>query len=961
MNPVRELHKSPTAYAVEPLPLVAPPLTGEQARDQPARLLLSRHRVVPFAGRGAEQADIAEWLDSGVGTVSARLWHAPAGHGKTRLAEHVAAQCARAGWTVGQALQTQAAGPRPINEFLSSTAESARRALLVVDYADRWAFSRLYALLLEMYRAALWSGATVRAMLLARSAGFWWHALAERLDEELRMDTAARFLPPLAPAPDPVPTNGPLLSDGERLGRAALFDDAAAAFAAAMDSTGPPPQAPAALDDPDFESVLTIHMAALVAVDAELRGARAPAQPHALSGYLLRREQQQWVRLHTRSEDPRPTPPRTMARTAYTATLTGALSRAHARTALTRVRLATTTSRADHLIDDHRYHYPPEHDTTALQPLHPDRLGEDMIALSTPGHSHHDTWTPDPWTTTAPASLLIGPTESDPTLPWTPTTLTVLIETAHRWPHISTATQTLLRAQPHLAIAAGGSALTRLTELPDLDPATLEAVDPLLPDSWHVDFDIATAAVDSALLPYHLAAATGPAEQAAVLSRRSRRLERAGRHREALAAAEQAVELERALAATDPVTHEAALAESLHNLAIRLAGAGRSEESLGPAEDAVARWRRPAATGPAARQRKLAVALNNLGNRLAELGRPDDAVGAGTEAVSWYRRLAAADPAHELELATATMNLGNWLAAANRRDEALAAVEQTVAVYRRMASADPGAYNSYLAESLNNLALILSDLGRTEQGLIVAEESVELLRRQAAGSPGFFERELATALSNLAISLSAAERHEDALRAMREATALYRRSTEADPASYPGDLPFALMNLADLLSNSGRHEEGLPHAVAAVRSYRRLTAVDPAYNTPYFAAALGILGKLSSSMNRYEEALGPLAEAVTHRRRLAETSPAAYEPALARSLWRYATALYRADRLTDAHTIAREAVDRFRRLHTAQPELFTADLAGARTTLTDIRDALGRSGDAEPGTTDTPTAGPAPS
>jgi hypothetical protein len=131
-----------------------------------------------------------------------------------------------------------------------------------------------------------------------------------------------------------------------------------------------------------------------------------------------------------------------------------AISRARptARAALAQIELATTTETADALIDDHKFCYPPENPGTVLEALHPDRLGEDLLALSTPGHPH--AYDSDDWAITAPGALLTADGESPP---WTPNAVTVLVETARRWPHIATnVLSPRLRQHPELAIVAGG-------------------------------------------------------------------------------------------------------------------------------------------------------------------------------------------------------------------------------------------------------------------------------------------------------------------------------------------------------------------------------------------------------------------------------------------------------------------------------------------------------------------------
>lgn len=81
---------------------------------------------------------------------------------------------------------------------------------------------------------------------------------------------------------------------------------------------------PTQLAQPDFGLTLTVHMAALVAVDALARGHQAPTDPAALSVYLLNREHGHWRRLHeSRAEGTEfEPPPSVMARVVFARILT---------------------------------------------------------------------------------------------------------------------------------------------------------------------------------------------------------------------------------------------------------------------------------------------------------------------------------------------------------------------------------------------------------------------------------------------------------------------------------------------------------------------------------------------------------------------------------------------------------------------------------------------------------------
>lgn len=298
-------------YQVEEFAAGPLPLSVAAARSQPARLLQPRYAVVPFIGRDAVLNDLAAWLgDESV--VSVRLIHATGGQGKTRLAGHLAAGCAASGWAVWRLHHS------PTQSVTSQAALPSRGGVLaVVDYADRWPMAHLLAVLTDLHTLSLHHGTVVRILLLARSGGFWWPALVDRLDAALAVDAADVALTALGEHIDPV----------------ALFSTARQHFAERLDVAGTD-FLDCRQDQPEDTLVLGIHMAALVSVDAHRLGTRIPIDAHQLSAYLLRREYTHWQLTHARNPDPVQTSAATMRRAVYLATLTGAQSRKAARAML---------------------------------------------------------------------------------------------------------------------------------------------------------------------------------------------------------------------------------------------------------------------------------------------------------------------------------------------------------------------------------------------------------------------------------------------------------------------------------------------------------------------------------------------------------------------------------------------------------------------------------------------------
>jgi tetratricopeptide (TPR) repeat protein len=723
--------------------------------------------------------------------------------------------------------------------------------------------------------------------------------------------------------------------------RREAFDAAGEAFAAALGAGVSPLPVPAHLAGEAFEIVLAIHMAALVAVDARARGEFTPSDPVGLSAYLLDREYDGWQSVY--DHDARvTTDPGTMGRVVYTATLTRPLPREQGIAVLDRVGVAAAHD-AGRMLDDHALCYPSAgSDGTVLEPLHPDRLGEDFLALLTPGHGH-DGYTPDPWASGAPDRLL-NPADGSGGVPTSQArpAVTVLIETAHRWPHVARGQlDPLLRQAPWHAVAGGGAALARLVEIPDIDVAVLETVEAHVPDRRHIDLDVGVAALTARLTQHRVSASDDPAHHAELYATLGWRLANAGDYQGAFTATQQAVTIYEQLVTAEPAVGPD-LALALTNLSSALSELGRLEDALATTEEAIRRYRGLPPADLYACQAELAQASNHLSIDLAALGRHEQALAANEEAIEIYQRLASEDPAtSESDLARATANLGVRLSDLGRPGAALDATERAVEIYRRLAAANPAEFEPSLAGTLNNLGLTLTNVGRPEAALAAAEQAVEVYQRLAATNPAAFASNLAMALTSLSQALSDLGRHEEALAAAEQAVDIRRQLAAANPIAGEPDLAITLNNLSVRLLKLHRHDEALAAAEQAVDIRTRLAAANPAAFEPGLAAALTNLGATLAPLGRREDAVTAAERAVDIRRRLTANHPEAFEPSFATALGGLASILL-ADqsRLEDALAFATQAAEIFRRLARDAPERYTAHERAARHVQADVQDML---------------------
>lgn len=815
------------------------PVDPQRLRELPSRMLSARTAVVGFIGRERERGELREWSQAGP-RLAARWLHAPGGQGKTRLAARLAEELIDAGWKVVTATHGPGAVLPPPGSH-DMRLDGAAGLLLIIDYADRWPLTHLTWLFSNalLHQTAVFT----RVLLLARTA-YAWPALRQKLGD-YQAGVSQQLLTPLPDEP------------GQReQAFIAARDSFAAHYGIADPSLVVPP---IGLERPEWGLILAVHMAALAGVDAHVQGRPLPQDPVGLTAYLLDRERAHWANLYENRTQPDKralglefqTPPSVMSRAVFTAALTGPVNHPDGKTILGSLNLELPSER---VLTDHTACYPPADPrlATVLEPLYPDRLAEDFLGVTMPGHTTDQpayAWAPSTATT-----LLSRGVER--TLPaYVLRAITFLVNAAERWPHVGeTLLYPRLRDDPQLAVDAGTAALTALASLPHIPLDVLEAIERVLPQKRHVDLDPGIAAVIRRLTEHRLATANEPEERARLYSNLWWRLSNAGDHRQALPAAQEVVEIYQGLVAADPQSFESGLASALNNLSGCLSALGRYEEALLTIEEAVKIRRRLAALDDPVDLMLLPSNLDNFGMQLSKLGRYEEALVVTQSAVRIYRDFAAVDPGtFEPELATALDNLGLLLSRLARRKEAVLAAQEAVDIERRLATANPQIFRPDLARSLSNLSIHLGGLGRYKEAMQAAQDSVDIRSRLAAANPQAFEPDLAKSVGNLAIALRGPGRDEDGLQAAEQAVEVFRRLAVANPAAFEHDLATALNTLGSYLSSLGRHQEAVQAAEETVQIYRRLATTNPNTFESYLAQALHNLQQHVTRLSRSRE------------------------------------------------------------------------------------------------------------
>lgn len=576
-------------------------------------LLRADYGVVPFHPQRAAVVDeLVAWCERDA-TVSLRLLHGPGGTGKSRLLVEVADRLRRRGWQAG--FLEPDADRAPAGTF-ARLLGGERPVCVAVDYAE----TRRETLVRLLRRARRGQAPRIRLVLLARAEAEWWRHLGreDRDARELMAGFAeARLLPPL---PDDVPA------------RRVVYDAAVAAFAARLGLRAPGIAAPA-LAGPHFATILFVHLAALAAVHG-----RRIEDADELIRDVVDRDRGAWELGLADLGLPRAQYRSAMAEAAVLATLAGGAG--------TEDRLKAVVARAPELAGAPAAVaggiarllarlYPDGASPGALRPdLLGEHLAEEQLSRST-----------------VLLDAAFGE-RSDPTACRNGLVVLTRLATRKR-ARVDLLDRVLTRHLPHVAVAAvevgvelGGLIVDREVEVlramsEDQRIEAARLLEPALP--WpsvvtrELSLEVELALVDAERRAIVSTDEPGGAELARRLSNLGVRLSQLNRREEALAAAQEAVALRRALARARPDAFNPDLAASLSNLGNRLSALNRREDALAAEQEAVALRRVLAQARPDAFNPDLARSLSLLGDRLEEAGQLAAAIEADEEAV---RRLA---------------------------------------------------------------------------------------------------------------------------------------------------------------------------------------------------------------------------------------------------------------------------------------------------------------------------------
>ncbi|MDX3583433.1 CHAT domain-containing protein [Streptomyces europaeiscabiei] len=801
--------------------------TGSRRRRQisPGALLKAEAEVVPFHGREAELATLADWCN-GSRELDFSLLVGPGGQGKTRFARELVRQRTGDGWAAG--FLNSDTHHESID--FSSLVDSAVPVLLVVDYAETR--TKQLARLLNTLGGASSIG-RIRILLLARSADRWWNDLRRR-HIDLLESTSIHTLATLDNSPD---------------SRREAFHRAIDSFAQALSSVDARTNwrkfassavTPDDLYTDEYSSPLALQMAALFSLlqNAARKGTDDQrTELIALEGAVeIYRS-----RVSAGHTELVPDLASVLLRQA------DVLAERGSHTAgLTAVHEAVRILRT--LIQN----------TPTLLPNFADALHSLAVALVTVGRREEGLAAVEESIQVYRSLIRSKRGEFNSGLARSLNTLaTILADLGSREESLTAAEEAL---QTYRRLEA--------SQVGDFRPnvaATLSNLSISMAGLGRRN-EAMDAASNSVLLYRELAAekptAYGP-DLAATLNNLSNRLRALGRIQEALAAVEEATAIRRNLAANRPEAFTPDLAVSLNNFSVLLADSGETHGALASITEAVALYRTLATQHPDAFTPDLAASLNNLSVQQADAGDIHGALASITECVQMRRALTESNPAAFLpDLAASLNNLSARQYEIGDPGAALSSITEAVQHYRALTESNPTAFRVSLAAALHNLWRHRSgQLG----DLAALDEAVAAGRHAIAVTPADHP-DRARYLSNLSNTLQARYERTGSSEALDEALEVARQAVLVTPADHP-DRARYLSNLGNTLQARYERTGDIPTLEEAVTVERQAVQVlptdhpDQAKHLIRLGNTLQKISALTGSNSRSTEAMRAFREA----------------------------------------------------------------------------------------------------
>jgi hypothetical protein len=255
------------------------------------------------------------------------------------------------------------------------------------------------------------------------------------------------------------------------------------------------------------------------------------------------------------------------------------------------------------------------------------------------------------------------------------------------------------------------------------------------------------------------------------------------------------------------------------------------------------------------------------------------------EALQINRELAEENPStYKSYVANTLNNLAILQETMYEHGDALANYEEALRIYRKLAEENPRRYMPNLAMTLNNLASLQVVRNDLSDALANYEEALQISRELALYNPRFCLPKVATILNNLAALQSSKNESASAVTNYEEALQINREFAMENPRSHLPKVAMTLSNLASLQADKNEMDDALTNYEESLRIYRALAVENPRTYLQDVATTLNNLANLQADRKEADDALESYKEALGIRRHLAIENPKSYLPSVAITL-----------------------------------------------------------------------------
>jgi len=281
----------------------------------------------------------------------------------------------------------------------------------------------------------------------------------------------------------------------------------------------------------------------------------------------------------------------------------------------------------------------------------------------------------------------------------------------------------------------------------------------------------------------------------------------------------------------------------------------------------------------------------------------------------------------EENLAARLFEYGKFLQDNNQYHRVEVYYQEALDICERLAKTHPEAYESYVANTLNNLAILYSDTQRFDQAEEYYMRALEIYERLAKTHPEAYEADVALTLNNLGVLYDNTHRCNEAEKYYLRALEIYERLAKAHPEAYEADVAMTLNNLANLYSDTQRLNKAEEYYLRSLEIRKHLAIHNPKLYESHVADTLNCLAILYSDTQRFNEAENYYLGALEIYERLIVKNPEIYEFKFTDPLNNLAN-LYRAtQRFSAAENYFLRVISIRERLATTYPEAYQSDLA----------------------------------